>query len=277
MYQLAEILSIELFAAHGLLEMLWHYAGDYAAQGDIGKVPDQRISIGVHWRGDPLTLISALVDSRWLDESDDHRLIIHDWPDHAQDWVRKKLRRAHLDWLPIYGKTLYSVSEDVSRQHGVSEDVSRQVGTSRDKSGQVRTNSPSSRKGREGELRGGSSIPKTEVLERKDPPSQNGNGIHPEWKRDKTIAPLVEAYAATGKPLTDWDWGEAWFEWRVLDFEQKLLAISGIRARIDAGLCSEVEFVMLPKNYLKKREWTREIETRKTGGLPGHMNPGLVD
>jgi hypothetical protein len=108
------------------------------------------------------------------------------------------------------------------------------------------------------------SLPFPSVPERESEGKQSGSKNGHRWKSDKTLPPFLEAYAATGKALTDYDWAEAWHEWRVLDIGQQMAAVAGVTARIEAGLCAEPEFVMLPKNYLKKREWTRAIVKRKT-------------
>ena len=107
------------------------------------------------------------------------------------------------------------------------------------------------------------SLPFPSVPERESEGKQSGSKNGHGWKSDKSIEPFLAAYTETGKSLTDYDWSEAWHEWRVLDFEQRLAAVDGVRARITAGLCAEPEFVMLPKNFLKKREWTRAIAKRK--------------
>lgn len=117
MHDLAACLNLPLFAAHGILEMLWHHAGDYAPDGDIGKLKDSAIARAVDWRDDPAILIGALVDSRWLDRNERYRLLVHDWPDHAQEWVKKKLTRVQkvkriedIHWLQVYDKPSDSVS-----------------------------------------------------------------------------------------------------------------------------------------------------------------------
>ena len=105
MHDLASHLDLPLFAAHGIMEVLWHHAGDYAPDGNIGKLSDSAIARAVGWEGDPSILIGALVDCRWLDRHESQRLLIHDWEQHAQEWVKKKLKRVQkkkpheeIDW-----------------------------------------------------------------------------------------------------------------------------------------------------------------------------------
>lgn len=89
--------------ALGYLTLLWDYTGDVAIQGDIGKWPNSVISRACDWPGDPDKFVVALTDSDWLDQVDGpSRLLIHDWPHHCQDWVRKKIQRSKLDFDPAY-------------------------------------------------------------------------------------------------------------------------------------------------------------------------------
>ncbi len=91
---LADSLGVELLTAVGLLEALWHFTAKYARLGDVGKFTDQAIADGVHWRGNADDLMRALVSCRFVDEDPTHRLLIHDWADHADGSVRKALKRA---------------------------------------------------------------------------------------------------------------------------------------------------------------------------------------
>lgn len=89
-------LGCSLPTATGTLELLWHFAADYAPRGDVGRFGDAQIARAIGYEGDPAELIAALVSSGWLDESDEHRLVIHDWPEHADDYVHLRLARAGL-------------------------------------------------------------------------------------------------------------------------------------------------------------------------------------
>lgn len=111
MFELASQLNIPIYSAVGLMEMLWHFADDYAIQGDIGKHSDQVIAKAVGWAEDPSQLISALVSSRFLDKCPVHRLLVHDWEDHCTDYLKKKLKR--------YGLTIYRVSGQTPELSGL--------------------------------------------------------------------------------------------------------------------------------------------------------------
>jgi hypothetical protein len=95
--QLAERLGIPVYATLGLLACLWRFTGRYALQGDIGRWSNEAIAAAIPgWQGDPGELIAALADIGWLDSSDRHRLIVHDWSEHAEDFYQAKLARACL-------------------------------------------------------------------------------------------------------------------------------------------------------------------------------------
>jgi hypothetical protein len=82
--------------AAGWLEMVWHFAGRFTPQGNIGKYSDKEIEAWVEWDGPPGKLIDALIQSRWLDRDPVHRLLVHDWAQHADKATKNALMRAQL-------------------------------------------------------------------------------------------------------------------------------------------------------------------------------------
>ena len=83
--------------ANGIMERLWHYTAKYAPQGDIGRVPDEHIADACGWPTEHHSeLVAALVGARWLDRDAKHRLIVHDWHDHADESVKKTLKNKGL-------------------------------------------------------------------------------------------------------------------------------------------------------------------------------------
>lgn len=80
----------------GWLEMVWHFAGRFTPQGNIGKYSDVAIEAWVEWTGEPGALIDALVKSKWIDRDSAHRLLVHDWPEHADKATKNALLRAKL-------------------------------------------------------------------------------------------------------------------------------------------------------------------------------------
>lgn len=94
MKRLCRKLDLPLWKAVGLLETLWHLTAKQAIRGDIGKLSNEDIAIGLDYRDDENLLVAALLDSGWLDADPKYRLLIHDWADHAEDAVHMKLARA---------------------------------------------------------------------------------------------------------------------------------------------------------------------------------------
>ncbi len=86
-------LGLPHWQAVGLLESVWRFVERDAPLGDIGRHPDDDIAAAIEWTGDPSELIQALVECRWLDRSEDHRLVVHDWADHMPTWLVGNLKR----------------------------------------------------------------------------------------------------------------------------------------------------------------------------------------
>lgn len=94
MKRLCRRLDIALWQGVGLMESLWHLTAREAPRGDIGKLSDEDIALGIDYRGDETAMIEALVLSGWLDQNETSRLLVHDWDEHADDAVHMRLARA---------------------------------------------------------------------------------------------------------------------------------------------------------------------------------------
>lgn len=81
-------LDLPLWQAIGLLEALWRATEHNAPAGDIGRLTDDEIASAIEWSGPADVLISALVDLHWIDRDPEFRLIIHDWSDHAPNYLK---------------------------------------------------------------------------------------------------------------------------------------------------------------------------------------------
>jgi hypothetical protein len=94
--RLCALLKLPHYAGVGILESLWQVTARDAPAGDIGRLTDEEIANEIDWRGVPEKLIEALCDPgcTWLDRHDEHRLLVHDWPDHADDTVHRRLARS---------------------------------------------------------------------------------------------------------------------------------------------------------------------------------------
>jgi len=103
LYDLMQRLDCRRPAALGYLTLLWDYCGEVAPQGDIGKWTDVAIATACDWQGDPADFINGLLKSGWLDNVDNPaRLLVHDWPEHCEQFVKKKLMRSGHNFHKLY-------------------------------------------------------------------------------------------------------------------------------------------------------------------------------
>ena len=86
-------LGLSTWETKGLLQSIWDLAAENAILGDVGRFSNADIAFGVEYAKDPDDLIAALVECRWLDVDPTYRLMIHDWFDHCEDWVKKRVYR----------------------------------------------------------------------------------------------------------------------------------------------------------------------------------------
>lgn len=81
------------YVVTGVLESLWQMACKSAPDGDIGKHTNQLIAAGMEWEEDADELVTALIETGWVDEVDDaRRLVIHDWDEHCPEYIKKRKR-----------------------------------------------------------------------------------------------------------------------------------------------------------------------------------------
>jgi len=102
MLDLAARLDVNRAQAIGIVTLLFDFTSQYAPQGDVGKHRDGAIARACEWMGSPVEFIDALVESGWIDKSENHRLRIHDWHEHCEQWVKLKLQKLNLDFLAEY-------------------------------------------------------------------------------------------------------------------------------------------------------------------------------
>lgn len=89
----------------GILQSLWDFAAENAMAGDIGRFTNSQIALGIDFDGDADSLVEALVATRWIDKDKKHRLIIHDWHEHCEEWIKKRCSRAGITFcLPRGGQ-----------------------------------------------------------------------------------------------------------------------------------------------------------------------------
>lgn len=90
---LAAALGITRLEAFGLLGALMEWISEYAPAGDVGRWTDETIAKAVDWPGAPGGLVDGLCRAHWFDLHPEHRLVVHQWPQHAEDWVHRRLAR----------------------------------------------------------------------------------------------------------------------------------------------------------------------------------------
>ncbi len=76
----------------GLLESLWMFTARNAPHGDIGRHSNEDIAVQIEWTDDPDTLISLLIECRWVDVCENRRLVIHDWDEHMPNWLKGTIK-----------------------------------------------------------------------------------------------------------------------------------------------------------------------------------------
>jgi hypothetical protein len=94
--RLVRFLRIPIYSAVGLLEMLFHWTAKHCPRGDVGRFEDDEIAEGMGWHGEGTRLVEALHRAGYLDVHPEHRWVIHDWQDHADEAVKKLLKRQGL-------------------------------------------------------------------------------------------------------------------------------------------------------------------------------------
>jgi hypothetical protein len=110
--RLKRTLKVPKWGALGLLESLWHFTGKFTPHGDLGKYSDAEIEAWLEWEGEPGALISALITCGWVDENKEHRLVVHDSHQHADDATKLAVKRSRR----------YFVVPTVSQQCGDGDD-----------------------------------------------------------------------------------------------------------------------------------------------------------
>jgi hypothetical protein len=93
MKRLKRLLGVPLYRAVGILECLWLLCCECCDEGDIGKFSDDEIADYLEWDGDVSELVRCLSDSGWIDPDTTLRLVVHDWMDHAPEYIRERVRK----------------------------------------------------------------------------------------------------------------------------------------------------------------------------------------
>ena len=95
MLALMRTLAVPHYAAVGVMELIWQFTARYAPRGDIGRYANIDIAESIQWPiGDHDRLINALVEVRYLDQVEKHRLVVHNWARRCDNTVHRKVAMA---------------------------------------------------------------------------------------------------------------------------------------------------------------------------------------
>ena len=214
----------------GYLEATWHFAGRFTPQGNIGKYTDGQIESWVEWHGEPGALVAALVASRWLDKDAAYRLLVHDWPQHADKATKNALVRAKLQFC----------TPTPSVQNG---DMSVQ----------------------NGDMYSENALPYGLPVPEPVPVPEPGAGAGPYIARSENrhgaqLRVLVveddwpeflARWQQAGLPCVAEDLNEGRHVWSTMDFKARLTASQSLLDRTLAGEFDDPAFHPLPKNFLR--------------------------
>lgn len=98
-YDLMTVLKKRRPEVLGYLELLWQFTAKFTPQGNIGRFTNDRIEAACDWSGRRGALVDGLVRAGWLQLDQTHRILVHDWYEHADNTVRKRLTRERLCFL----------------------------------------------------------------------------------------------------------------------------------------------------------------------------------
>lgn len=85
----------------GMLEAMWLFAQAEAPTGELGTRTDKHIAAGMDMElSEWIAFRDAAICEGWLDIDSRRRFVIHDWEDHAPEWLRKQMARGGLSCTP---------------------------------------------------------------------------------------------------------------------------------------------------------------------------------
>lgn len=92
-------LRLSSWEAKGVLQSIWDFTQENTPLGDIGRYTDEQIALGIEWPAERAgELVTALVSTNWVNRHPLHRLVVHDWHEHCEEWLRKRVNRAGQDF-----------------------------------------------------------------------------------------------------------------------------------------------------------------------------------
>jgi hypothetical protein len=277
MKKLCRILRCDICLGVGILESLWHLTAREAYRGDIGRLTNEDIAMGIGYSKNIASLLQALVDSKWLDVSGEHRLIVHDWSDHADDSIQSRLARARVYFADGRAPKLGKLSKD--EREKAEKWYLDDAGARREKT------APAGELQRPTENSGALPVPLPVPLPEPVPEPEGAAPLAPDTpepparKRDPlpeiTSEPTLVQFKALaieyGMQVSAAEWRE--FEayvWPKQDWTQRHGGIRGLEDRIKAGDYSLRDAT--PKNFMEQAYYERRIRAPVKQEVNGHGN-----
>lgn len=238
--RLARILEVPQYAAVGLLETLWFVVGSNTPRGDIGKLSDEEIASELGWERDADVLVTALVEAGWLDRDEGCRLVVHDWAQHAPEWVKKEWKRK--DVVQTSSRRCPDNVETVSADNPV---VCGKVEQGKVGEGRVEVG------------KAAPPVPRETIV--RSAPDWDAQGFEAFYgaypKKEKRELAVVEWDKLKPGPA----------------LQAELLAHVAARKKTHGWQKNGGEFVPLPETFLRDRRWTDEVKA--TGPSVSSVRP----
>ena len=98
--QATVLLGVSKPALIGHLHLLWHWALDFAQDGDLTCYSMEQIAMAAEWPGDPRAFVEALIEcgpggrAGFLDNPDHERLLLHDWYEYGGKLIEARKQNA---------------------------------------------------------------------------------------------------------------------------------------------------------------------------------------
>ena len=144
--KLARLLGVSLPAAVGHIHYLWWWALDYAQDGDLSRFDSYDLKDAVHWDGDGIELMEALVESGYVDRDDEGGLHLHDWFEYAgklaERRAKDRARKAEAAERTRKSKELHRNSDGIDAEVDGIPSVPNQTKPNLTKPNQTEPNQP---------------------------------------------------------------------------------------------------------------------------------------
>lgn len=122
-YALMSLLKISRPTAVGYLELLWHFTSEYAPDGWLSRFSVARIEAAMEWRGGSGRLVAGMWGVGFLDADTHLGFCVHDWHEHADGVVHKKLKRSNKCFVQLTSKVTASFESLTSGIESLTEEM----------------------------------------------------------------------------------------------------------------------------------------------------------